>query len=193
MKPVFVVTGPSGAGKGTLIRGLLERLPQLEVAISATTRPMRAGEEDGREYWFLDDERVQRAGRRRRVPRVGRVRLAQALRDAPLGDRPDRRARPRLRPRARARRGAARAGRGAGQRAPSSSPPTSTSSSAGCASVRRSRPARSRIASRSPATSSSRRTGSATWCGTTTSRGPARCWPRSSNGSSCSQVPWRRR
>ena len=56
MKPVFVVTGPSGAGKGTLIRALLERLPQLEVAISATTRPMRAGEEDGREYWFLSDE-----------------------------------------------------------------------------------------------------------------------------------------
>ena len=56
MKPVFVVTGPSGAGKGTLIRALLDRLPQLEVAISATTRPMRAGEEDGREYWFLDDE-----------------------------------------------------------------------------------------------------------------------------------------
>ena len=56
MKPVFVVTGPSGAGKGTLIRALLERLPQLEVAISATTRPRRAGEEDGREYWFLDDE-----------------------------------------------------------------------------------------------------------------------------------------
>jgi len=55
VKPVFVVTGPSGAGKGTLIRGLLERLPQLEVAVSATTRPMRAGEEDGHEYWFLDD------------------------------------------------------------------------------------------------------------------------------------------
>jgi guanylate kinase len=56
VKPVFVVTGPSGAGKGTLIRALLDRLPQLEVAISVTTRPMRAGEEDGREYWFLDDE-----------------------------------------------------------------------------------------------------------------------------------------
>jgi guanylate kinase len=54
--PVFVVTGPSGAGKGTLIRGLLERLPQLEVAVSATTRPLRAGEENGREYWFLSDE-----------------------------------------------------------------------------------------------------------------------------------------
>jgi guanylate kinase len=56
VNPVFVVTGPSGAGKGTLIRGLLERLPLLEVAISATTRPMRAGEEDGREYRFLGDD-----------------------------------------------------------------------------------------------------------------------------------------
>ena len=63
MKPVFVVTGPSGAGKGTLIRGLLERLPRLEAAISATTRPMRAGEENGREYWFLDDDEfTARAG-----------------------------------------------------------------------------------------------------------------------------------
>ncbi len=53
--PVLVVTGPSGAGKGTLIRTLVERLPMLEVAVSATTRPMRPGEEDGREYWFLDD------------------------------------------------------------------------------------------------------------------------------------------
>ncbi len=55
-QPVFVVTGPSGAGKGTLIRGLLERLPDLEVAVSATTRPQRPGELDGREYWFLTDE-----------------------------------------------------------------------------------------------------------------------------------------
>ena len=56
VRPVFVVTGPSGAGKGTLIRLLLERLPELEVAISATTRPQRPGEENGREYWFLTDE-----------------------------------------------------------------------------------------------------------------------------------------
>ena len=56
MRPVFVVTGPSGAGKGTLIRALLERLPELEVAVSATTRPLRAGEENGREYWFLSAE-----------------------------------------------------------------------------------------------------------------------------------------
>jgi guanylate kinase len=52
---VFVVTGPSGAGKGTLIRALTERLPDLDVAISATTRPIRPGEEDGREYHFLSE------------------------------------------------------------------------------------------------------------------------------------------
>jgi guanylate kinase len=55
-RPVFVVTGPSGAGKGTLIRGLVERIPVLEVADSATTRPQRTGEVDGREYWFLRDD-----------------------------------------------------------------------------------------------------------------------------------------
>jgi guanylate kinase len=48
-----VVTGPSGAGKGTLIRHLLERVPQLEVTVSATTRDRRPGEQDGRDYWFL--------------------------------------------------------------------------------------------------------------------------------------------
>ena len=55
VRPVFVVTGPSGAGKGTLIRALIERVPDLEVAISATTRPQRPGEENGREYWFLTE------------------------------------------------------------------------------------------------------------------------------------------
>jgi guanylate kinase len=51
--PVIVVTGPSGAGKGTLIAELLRRLPELEHAVSATTRERRPGEQDGREYWFL--------------------------------------------------------------------------------------------------------------------------------------------
>ncbi len=51
-----MVTGPSGAGKGTLIRGLIARRPDLEVAVSATTRPRRPGEQDGREYTFLSDE-----------------------------------------------------------------------------------------------------------------------------------------
>ena len=58
--PVFVITGPSGAGKGTLIHALLEREPELEVAISATTRFQRRGEEDGREYWFLTDAEFAR-------------------------------------------------------------------------------------------------------------------------------------
>ena len=53
--PVFVVTGPSGAGKGTLIKALLERVPELEVAVSATTRLLRRGERDGRDYYFLSD------------------------------------------------------------------------------------------------------------------------------------------
>lgn len=56
VRPVFVVTGPSGAGKGTLIRALIDRVPDLEVAISATTRPQRPGEENGREYWFLSED-----------------------------------------------------------------------------------------------------------------------------------------
>ncbi|MGH3050015.1 MAG: guanylate kinase [Gaiellaceae bacterium] len=53
---VIVVTGPSGAGKGTLIRELLERVSDLEVTVSATTRERRPGEENGREYWFLSPE-----------------------------------------------------------------------------------------------------------------------------------------
>jgi guanylate kinase len=59
-RPVFVLTGPSGAGKGTLIKGLLERVPGLEVAVSATTRLQRPGELDGREYWFLSDAEFTR-------------------------------------------------------------------------------------------------------------------------------------
>jgi guanylate kinase len=53
---LFVVTGPSGAGKGTLIRALIELRGDLEVAISATTRPQRPGEEDGHDYYFLTEE-----------------------------------------------------------------------------------------------------------------------------------------
>ena len=61
MRPrLFVVTGPSGAGKGTLIRKLVAGRPDLEVAVSATTRPLRPGEEDGREYHFLSAAEFQR-------------------------------------------------------------------------------------------------------------------------------------
>jgi guanylate kinase len=53
MADVFVITGPSGVGKGTLIRGLMERVPELELSVSATTRPPRPGELDGVDYHFL--------------------------------------------------------------------------------------------------------------------------------------------
>jgi len=56
---VIVVSGPSGAGKGTLIERVLRRLPHLCVAVSATTRPRRPGEEDGREYYFMTPERFR--------------------------------------------------------------------------------------------------------------------------------------
>src|SRR3954452_18677639 len=60
MSKVFVITGPSGVGKGTLIRELLGRCPQLELSISATTRQPREGEVDGRDYYFLSDEEFER-------------------------------------------------------------------------------------------------------------------------------------
>jgi guanylate kinase len=57
---VFVITGPSGVGKGTLIRLLRERVPGLELSTSATTRAPREGEEDGRDYHFLSREEFAR-------------------------------------------------------------------------------------------------------------------------------------
>jgi guanylate kinase len=52
---VFVITGPSGVGKGTLIRSLLQQAPELEVSVSATTRPPRPGEAEGVDYHFLTE------------------------------------------------------------------------------------------------------------------------------------------
>lgn len=57
---VIVVSGPSGAGKGTLISKVRERMPSLAVAISATTRAIRESERDGREYYFLSPGEFQR-------------------------------------------------------------------------------------------------------------------------------------
>jgi guanylate kinase len=57
---VFVITGPSGVGKGTLIRGLMERHPQLELSVSATTRAPRPGEQDGVDYHFLQRDEFDR-------------------------------------------------------------------------------------------------------------------------------------
>jgi guanylate kinase len=58
--PVFVVTGPSGAGKGTLIQLVLPRFPELALAVSATTRPRRPGETDGVHYHFLSHDEFER-------------------------------------------------------------------------------------------------------------------------------------
>jgi guanylate kinase len=57
---VFVITGPSGVGKGTLIRALFDRIPELGLSVSATTRPPRPGEQHGRHYHFLDREEFDR-------------------------------------------------------------------------------------------------------------------------------------
>ncbi|HEY8624659.1 MAG TPA: guanylate kinase [Solirubrobacteraceae bacterium] len=57
---MFVITGPSGVGKGTLIRGLLSRVPELELSVSATTRAPRAGEQDGVDYHFMTPEEFAR-------------------------------------------------------------------------------------------------------------------------------------
>ena len=60
MPRAFVITGPSGVGKGTLIRGLMERVGDLELSVSATTRAARAGERDGVDYHFLSREEFDR-------------------------------------------------------------------------------------------------------------------------------------
>jgi guanylate kinase len=56
---VFVITGPSGVGKGTLIRGLMERLPGLRLSISATTRQPRPGEQEGVDYYFMTPDQFE--------------------------------------------------------------------------------------------------------------------------------------
>lgn len=55
-----MITGPSGVGKGTLIRLLRDEVPELRLSVSATTRAPRPGEDDGEHYWFLSDEEFAR-------------------------------------------------------------------------------------------------------------------------------------
>ena len=59
MPRLFVVSGPSGVGKSTILRRLVKQVPGLAFAISHTTRPRRAGEVDGRDYHFVSDDRFQ--------------------------------------------------------------------------------------------------------------------------------------
>ena len=58
--PVIAITGTSGAGKGTLEQELMRRLPELELAVSATTRERRPTERDGREYHFVSEDEFER-------------------------------------------------------------------------------------------------------------------------------------
>ncbi len=57
---MIVLTGPSGAGKGTMVQELLARVPRLRLAVSATTRTRRPGEADGVHYWFIGEEEFDR-------------------------------------------------------------------------------------------------------------------------------------
>jgi guanylate kinase len=56
---MFVLSSPSGAGKTTLSRMLIAETPDLKMSVSATTRPMRPGEVDGRDYYFVDQKRFE--------------------------------------------------------------------------------------------------------------------------------------
>lgn len=57
---LFVISGPSGVGKTSLVHGLVERVDGLRVSVSHTTRPARSGERDGREYFFVDEAAFRR-------------------------------------------------------------------------------------------------------------------------------------
>ena len=56
---LFVISGPSGVGKGTVKDAVLKRLTDIKVSVSATTRPPRVGETDGQDYYFIDTEKFQ--------------------------------------------------------------------------------------------------------------------------------------
>ena len=58
--PLVVVSGPSGVGKSTVVARALELDPRLWLSVSATTRTPRSGEQDGREYFFVDDAEFDR-------------------------------------------------------------------------------------------------------------------------------------
>ena len=56
---LIVISGPSGVGKSTVVRKVMEQCPNLHFSVSATTRPMRPGELDGVSYYFMNRERFQ--------------------------------------------------------------------------------------------------------------------------------------
>ncbi len=60
MHKAIIISAPSGAGKTTIVKALLEQVPELEFSVSACTRPMRPGEVNGRDYWFLSPEEFRK-------------------------------------------------------------------------------------------------------------------------------------
>ncbi|MDC0149248.1 guanylate kinase [Rhodospirillales bacterium] len=56
---MLVLSSPSGAGKSTISRALLEKHPDLTMSVSATTRPMRPGEVEGKDYYFIDNAKFE--------------------------------------------------------------------------------------------------------------------------------------
>jgi guanylate kinase len=60
---LYVIAAPSGAGKTSLVRALMERVPSLAFSVSFTTRPRRANEQDGRDYHFIDEATFERMAR----------------------------------------------------------------------------------------------------------------------------------
>ena len=57
---LFIISGPSGAGKGTLVKGLMEKRPDLFLSVSVTTRSPRPGEKEGEAYYFVTKEEFER-------------------------------------------------------------------------------------------------------------------------------------
>jgi guanylate kinase len=60
MNKAIIISAPSGAGKTTIVKALLEQVPQLEFSVSACTRTMRNGEVNGRDYWFISPEEFRK-------------------------------------------------------------------------------------------------------------------------------------
>lgn len=56
---LIVISGPSGVGKSTVVKGVMEQCDTLQFSVSATTRPMRPGEVDGKNYYFVDHAAFQ--------------------------------------------------------------------------------------------------------------------------------------
>lgn len=59
-KLLFIVSGPSGVGKSTLCRHILQHMPDIRLSVSCTTRAPRSGETDGQEYWFITEEEFRK-------------------------------------------------------------------------------------------------------------------------------------